>query len=59
MTNFWQDRLTFVTGATGLVGSWLVKYLIKTGADIVCLVRDWIPQSLLIQSNTKWRFSKG
>ncbi|MGI0483668.1 NAD-dependent epimerase/dehydratase family protein, partial [Geminocystis sp. CENA526] len=50
MNNFWQDRSTLITGATGLVGGWLVKYLIKAGADVVCLVRDWIPQSLLIQS---------
>ncbi|MBL1209966.1 NAD-dependent epimerase/dehydratase family protein [Geminocystis sp. GBBB08] len=50
MNHFWQDRLTFITGATGLVGGWLVKYLIKAGADVVCLVRDWLPQSLLIQS---------
>jgi len=50
MSDFWKDRPTLVTGATGLVGSWLVKYLIKAGADVVCLIRDWIPQSLLIQS---------
>ncbi|WP_096594617.1 NAD-dependent epimerase/dehydratase family protein [Calothrix sp. NIES-2098] len=49
-SNFWQDRPIFITGATGLVGSWLVKHLLTVGADIVCLVRDWIPQSFLIQS---------
>jgi CDP-glucose 4,6-dehydratase len=42
---FWRDRPTFVTGATGLVGGWLVKDLIAAGADVVCLVRDWVPQS--------------
>lgn len=47
---FWKDRPTFITGATGLVGSWLVKALIKAGADLVCLVRDWVPQSELVQS---------
>src|SRR5256885_15974239 len=47
---FWQDRPTFVTGATGLVGSWLVRRLLDAGADIVCLVRDWVPQSELSQS---------
>lgn len=50
MTNFWQDRPTFITGATGLIGGWLVKYLIEAGADVVCLIRDWIPQSLVVQS---------
>jgi CDP-glucose 4,6-dehydratase len=47
---FWQDRPTFVTGATGLVGSWLVKRLAAAGADVVCLVRDWVPESELARS---------
>src|SRR5256885_10465104 len=46
---FWRDRPTFVTGATGLVGSWLVKRLLEQGADVVCLVRDWVPQSELVR----------
>lgn len=46
---FWLDRPTYVTGGTGLVGSWLVKRLLKAGADIVCLVRDWVPQSEMIR----------
>lgn len=46
--NFWQDRPTFVTGATGLVGSWLIKRLLAAQADVVCLVRDWVPQSELV-----------
>jgi CDP-glucose 4,6-dehydratase len=54
MTNwkrdFWRDRRVFVTGATGLVGSWLVRNLVEAEADVVCLVRDWVPQSELIQS---------
>jgi CDP-glucose 4,6-dehydratase len=47
---FWRDRPTLVTGATGLVGGWLVKRLLAAKADVVCLVRDWIPQSELVQS---------
>jgi CDP-glucose 4,6-dehydratase len=50
MTSFWTDRPTLVTGATGLVGSWLVRRLVAAGADVVCLVRDWIPQSELLRS---------
>jgi len=46
---FWQDRPAFVTGGTGLVGGWLVRHLLDAGADVVCLVRDWVPQSNLIQ----------
>ena len=48
--DFWRDRPTFVTGGTGLVGSWLVRRLIAAGADVVCLVRDWVPQSELVRS---------
>ncbi len=47
--NFWVDRPTFVTGATGLVGGWLVRRLLDAGADVVCLVRDWVPQSELVR----------
>ncbi|HEX6728970.1 MAG TPA: GDP-mannose 4,6-dehydratase [Pyrinomonadaceae bacterium] len=48
---FWLDRPTFVTGGTGLVGAWTVKRLLEYGADLVCLVRDWVPQSELTRSN--------
>ena len=47
---FWLDRPTFVTGGTGLVGSWLVRRLIDAGADVICLVRDWVPQSELVRA---------
>ena len=49
--NFWLDRPTFVTGGTGLVGGWLLRRLVDQGADVVCLVRDWVPQSELVHSN--------
>jgi CDP-glucose 4,6-dehydratase len=48
--DFWRDRPTFVTGASGLVGSWLVKRLLAAEADVVCLVRDWVPRSELLGS---------
>ncbi len=50
-TGFWLDRPTFITGATGLVGCWLVRRLLDEGADVVCLVRDWVPQSELVRGS--------
>lgn len=49
-SSFWQDRPVLVTGATGLVGGWLVKRLLAAGADVVCLIRDWVPQCELSRS---------
>lgn len=51
MKNFWRDRNVFVTGATGLLGSWLVKYLVGRGARVVALVRDDIPDSNLLRQD--------
>ena len=47
---FWRDRPVLVTGGTGLLGSWLTKKLVTLGSDVVCLVRDWIPQNELVRS---------
>lgn len=48
--HFWRDRPTLVTGATGLVGGWLVRRLLEAEADVVCLVRDWVPQSEFVRA---------
>ena len=49
--NFWRDRSVLVTGASGLLGGWLTGSLLERGASIVCLVRDWVPQSELVRKN--------
>lgn len=53
----WKQGRVFVTGATGIVGSWLVKRLLQEGAYVVALIRDWDPQSELIRSGDVYRTS--
>lgn len=55
MSDFWRERPTLVTGATGLVGGCLVRRLQERGADVVCLVRDWVPQSEVAASGVLGR----
>jgi CDP-glucose 4,6-dehydratase len=44
---FWQDRNVFVTGASGFLGGWLVQSLLERKANVVALVRDFVPNSYL------------
>jgi CDP-glucose 4,6-dehydratase len=46
--SFWQQHNVLVTGATGLLGSWLVEELLARGANVTCLVRDWVPTSRFV-----------
>ena len=50
-TPHWHDRPVLVTGATGLLGGWLVRRLVEQGADVVALVRDWVPKSTLLSAD--------
>jgi len=47
--SYWKGKTVFVTGATGLMGGWLVKALLREGAEIVALIRDQAPKSMLIR----------
>jgi CDP-glucose 4,6-dehydratase len=50
INTFWPERPVLVTGATGLLGSWLTKALVERGAFVVTLIRDWIPENELFRS---------
>jgi CDP-glucose 4,6-dehydratase len=57
MSQFWSNRRALVTGATGLVGAWLVKALIAREAHVVAFIRDWDPQSELIRTGAVQQIS--
>lgn len=49
MSAFWDRRPVFVTGCTGLLGSWITEALMAQGANVIGLVRDAVPQSRLVR----------
>lgn len=36
------------------MGGWLVRRLISSGADVACLLRDWVPQSAFLRNDDLW-----
>ena len=44
---FWLERPVLVTGATGLLGAWIVRGLVQSEADVVAVIRDGVPGSML------------
>ncbi|MEZ4590735.1 MAG: GDP-mannose 4,6-dehydratase [Chloroflexota bacterium] len=49
-SDYWQGKRVFITGCTGLLGSWLTDALLKMGADVIGLVRDFVPHSQLVRT---------
>jgi CDP-glucose 4,6-dehydratase len=49
-SNYWLNKRVFVSGCNGFLGSWLTKGLVATGAEVIGLIRDHVPQSNLIRS---------
>ncbi|MCK4517371.1 GDP-mannose 4,6-dehydratase [Candidatus Babeliales bacterium] len=50
-SNFWKNKNVFVTGATGLLGPWLIEDLLSRGANVIALARDTVPNSLFFTQN--------
>jgi CDP-glucose 4,6-dehydratase len=46
----WRDRRVLLTGATGLLGGWMLRRLLELEADPVCLVRDDVPRAYSVRS---------
>ncbi len=46
---YWRQKNILVTGCTGLLGSWMTKYLADAGGNVVGLVRDTVPRSNLFR----------
>jgi len=44
-----RHRRVLVTGATGLVGSHLTTQLVDLGAEVIALVRDYVPNAMLLR----------
>jgi CDP-glucose 4,6-dehydratase len=47
---YWKSKRVFVTGCTGILGSWLTIALVDRGAEVVGLLYDEDPRSQLARS---------
>lgn len=51
--SYWKDKNVFVTGCTGLLGTHLCELLTGEGANVIGLVRDYVPKSRLFAEQLK------
>ena len=58
MSDFWKNKNVFITGATGLLGSWLTKFMIDEDANVIVLNRDITPKSILWSSSNEFNYIK-
>jgi CDP-glucose 4,6-dehydratase len=45
MNEFWKGKNVFITGCSGLIGSWLTNDLLQKGAIVTGLIRDNVPNN--------------
>ncbi len=45
--NYWSHKNVFISGCTGILGSWLTIKLVESGANVIGLIRDMVPKSNL------------
>jgi CDP-glucose 4,6-dehydratase len=53
--SFWQNKTVLVTGATGLLGPWLIQDLLSQHAHVVVIIRDSVPDSLFFTTGLNHR----
>jgi len=51
MSAAWRNINVLVTGATGLLGPWLIKKLCTHNANVIAIVRDAVPDSLFFMQH--------
>ena len=54
----YHGRTVFLTGASGIVGSWLARSLLSEGAAVVALVRDEDPRCEFVRSGDYQRVAR-
>lgn len=52
----WKNKNVFITGTTGLLGSWLTKLMVDEGANVIALNRDIVPKSILWSSSEEFAY---
>ncbi|HUS94779.1 MAG TPA: GDP-mannose 4,6-dehydratase [Patescibacteria group bacterium] len=55
--SFWKEKRVLVTGCNGFLGSWLTAGLVEAQSDVVGIIRDWVPHSLLAQLGLRNRMT--
>jgi len=58
MSREWHNSKVLVTGATGLLGSHLTRALVEAGAEVVTLIRDFLPKSIFFQDTPDWQLNR-